>query len=222
MKTSKIMDYYRDGNIVIPLYLFKNYEKWNLELSEFIFLMYFYHLGNKFVLNPNQYCEDLGFSLEKVMDMIDRLTEKGFIKVEVLKNDKGIMEEVVLLDDFYQKISLLVVEEETEKKEEDSTIFGKIEKEFGRTLSPIDYEIIKAWLDNHSEEIILEALKEASSNGVSNIRYMDKILYEWSKMGIHTLKDVEEMKKKKNKKEEKENSDIDLGIIDWNWFDEDE
>ena len=223
MKTSKIMDYYKDGNLVIPLYLLKNYQKWNLDLSEFVFLMYFYHLGNRFVLNPNQYCEELDFPLEKVMEMIDSLTEKGLIRVEVRKNDKGIIEEIVSLDDFYQKISLLVVGEEVENhKNEESSIFGEIEKEFGRTLSPIDYEIIKAWLENHSEEIILEAVKEASMNGVSNIRYIDKILYEWSKLGITTLKDVEAMKKKKHKKEEKESSDIDLGIIDWDWFDEDE
>ncbi len=224
MKTSKIMDYYKDGNVVIPLYLLKNYQKWNLELLEFVFLMYLYHLGNRFVLNPNKYCEELGFTLEKVMELIDSLTEKGFIRVEVEKNDKGIMEEVVLLDDFYQKISLLVVEEEVENhNNEESSVFGEIEKEFGRTLSPIDYEIIKAWLDNHSEEVILEAVREASANGVSSIRYIDKILYEWSKLGIETIKDVENMKKKKHKKEEKEeNKDIDLDIIDWAWFDEDE
>ena len=49
-------------------------------------------------------------------------------------------------------------------------------------LSPMEYEIIKAWLDNDmSEELIKEALKEATFNGVSNLRYIDKILYEWGK-----------------------------------------
>ena len=99
-----------------------------------------------------------------------------------------------------------------------------IEKEFGRTLSPIEYEIIKAWLDNNiSEDIIKEAVMEATYNGVSNLRYIDKILYEWEKAGIHTVEDVESMRKKRNKKNEKEkDSDIDLDIVDWNWFDEDE
>ena len=63
---------------------------------------------------------------------------------------------------------------------ENSNIFEIIEKEFGRTLSPIEFEIIKAWLDNDmSEELIREAIKEATFNGVSNLRYIDKILYEW-------------------------------------------
>ncbi len=226
MKTSKIIDLYKDGNMVIPIYFLKNYKKWNLELSEFVFLMYFYHLGNKFVLDPGKFSKELNIPLAEVMQMIDSLTEKKLIRVEVLKNDKGIMEEVILLDDFYQKVSLSTVEEVTEESNhtsEESTIYSAIEKEFGRTLSPIEYEIIKAWLDDHIEEdVIREALKEATFNGVSNLRYIDKILYDWGKLGIHSAKDVEAMRKKKRKKEEKEESDIDLGIMDWNWFDEDE
>ena len=163
------------------------------------------------------------YPLEKIMEYISNLCDKNFIKVEVIKNDKNIMEEVVVLDDFYSKLSLLLAEDVNNVDNSKSNIFEVIEKEFGRTLSPIDYEIIKAWLDNHSEEVILEAVREASANGVSSIRYIDKILYEWSKLGIETIKDVENMKKKKHKKEEKEeNKDIDLDIIDWAWFDEDE
>ena len=53
------------------------------------------------------------------------------------------------------------------------------------------------------------------------MRYIDKILYEWGKAGIKTVEDVEAMRKKRNKKADKED-DIDLDIVDWNWFDEDE
>ena len=125
------------------------------------------------------------------MELVGALTDKGFIKVDVVKNDKGVMEEVVLLDDFYEKISLLLMEEVNEdnnNKVDNSSIFELIEKEFGRTLSPIEYEIIKSWLEHQmSEELIREAVKEATFNGVSNLRYIDKILYEWGKAGIHTV-----------------------------------
>ena len=100
-------------------------------------------------------------------------------------------------------------------------IFELIEKEFGRTLSPMEYEIIKAWLDNHmSEELIKEAVKEATFNGVSNLRYIDKILYEWAKSGIQSVEDVEKRRKKHTKKEKEE--PIDLKLVDWDWLDEDE
>ena len=106
----------------------------------------------------------------------------------------------------------------------DSDIYSTIEKEFGRTLSPMEYEIIKAWLDsNTSEEIIKEAVKEAAFNGVSNLRYIDKILFEWGKAGVKTPQDIENIRKKRKKKEEsEEEKDIDMDIVDWNWFDEDE
>ena len=159
------------------------------------------------------------------MNLISSLTDKGFIKVEVVKSDKGYMEEVVMLDDFYSKVSLLIMDDVNESKEssnDTSDIFEAIEKEFGRTLSPIEIEIIKSWFsNNYSTDLINEALKEATFNGVSNLRYIDKILYEWSRKGIKTIKDVEENRKKRNVPKDKE-SDIDLDTIEWNWFDEDE
>ena len=87
---------------------------------------------------------------------------------------------------------------------------------------PIEYEIIKAWLDsNISEELITEALKEATFNGVSNLRYIDKILYEWGKKGIKTKEDVEKNKQKRNSSRSK-TDDLDLDIMDWNWFEDEE
>ena len=91
MNHSKLIEIFKDGNIVIPIYFLKHYQEWNLEMPEFIFLMYLYQMGNKSLFNPNKYCEDLGLDLEKVMSYIDHLTEKGFLRVEVLKNDKDVM-----------------------------------------------------------------------------------------------------------------------------------
>ncbi len=92
------------------------------------------------------------------------------------------------------------------------------EKEFGRTISSMEYEIIHAWLEKgFSEELILGALKEAVYNGVNNLRYIDKILYEWQKKGYKTMKDVEKNNFKRNneKTEMKE-------LFDYNWLDDNE
>ena len=177
------------------------------------------------LFNPSKYAKDLNIDSTKVMEFIGNLTDKKLIQVEVLKNDKDLMEEVVLLDGFFRRLSLLMVEDTNEKSASyQSNIFEIVEKEFGRTLSPIEYEIIKAWLDNDiSEELIREAIKEATFNGVSNLRYIDKILYEWGKIGIKTVKDVENQRKKRvQRREEEADSNIDLDIVDWDWFDDDE
>ena len=64
-------------------------------------------------------------------------------------------------------------------------------------------------------------MREAVFNGVSNLKYMDKILYEWEKAGIKTVNDVEERRKKFQKNKEKEN-DVDIDIVDWDWFESEE
>ena len=222
LKNSKLIEIFKNGNMVIPLYLLKNYQKFNLEMKEFIFLMYLYNLGDKFIFNVNKFSEDLGITSNDALSYIGTLTEKGFIKVDVVKNDKGLMEEVILLDDFYNKLSLMTIDDVVSEPKEDSDIFDIIEKEFGRTLSPIEYEIIKAWLENNIDKtLIKEAIKEATMNGVSNLRYIDKILYEWGKLGLKSVEDVEKNRKKRLTAKEQV-QDVDMDIVDWNWFDEDE
>ena len=82
-----------------------------------------------------------------------------------------------------------------EKKEETPNIYSLFEKEFGRTLSPMEYEIIGAWIENGtSEETIKLALKEAVYNQASSLRYIDKIISEWTKKGIKTEEDVEKQR----------------------------
>lgn len=224
MSNSKIVDIFKDGNFVIPIYMLKNYKKLNLELEEFIFLMYLYNKGNNIIFDPTKFASEINLELEEVMNIVSNLTDKNYIKVEVIKNEKGLMEEVIKLDDFYSKLSLLVMENTNNKDNSSSNIFDMIEKEFGRTLSPIEYEIIKAWLDNNiSEELIKEAIKEATFNGVSNLRYIDKILYEWGKKGLKNKNDVLESKKHRNAKTEtKNNKNLDLEIMDWDWFEDEE
>ena len=220
MNNSKLLDLLKKGNIVVPLYFLQNYKKLKLELEEFIFLMYLYNLGDKCLFDPNKFSKDLNISNKSVMTYVGKLSDKGLISVKTLKTDKGLMEEYITLDDFYNKMSLSVMEEvNTPDTKKESDIYELIQKEFGRTIGSIEIEIINAWLENNiSEDLIKEALKEAVFNGVFNLRYIDKILYKWEKDGIKTVKDVEERRKKHNSK--KDDSDIDMDIVDWDWFDE--
>ena len=224
MKNSKLINIFKDGNVVIPLFLLKNYEELGLKLEEFIYLMYLNSLGNKFLFDPNKFKEDLNMNLGDIMNYTSILTSKGFIQVDVLKDNNKLMEEVVILDNFYDKISLLIMDREVNEKKDDSNIFSMIEEEFGRTLSPIESETINNWLENNiSEKLIKEAIKEATYSGVSNLRYIDKILFAWEKDGIKTAEDVEKRRKDRKKKTDSStNSDIDMDIVDWDWFDEDE
>ncbi len=218
---NKLSNIIKSGNIVIPLYLLQNYKELGIELKDFVFIMYLYNKDNLIVFNPNKISEDLGITIKDVMEEISILSDKHLIEVKVIKN-RGVSEEVISLDLFYQKTSLMMMGTVSENANDSSnnSCFDFIEKEFGRTLSPMEYEIIKAWIEGgNSDEIIEEAVREAIFNGVNNLRYIDKILYEWNKKGIKTRSDVEKNRKNFRKKEETEPEEI----FDYNWFeDEDE
>lgn len=217
----KLIDLFKYGNIVIPLYLFQNISKFKLELKDFIFLMYLYNCGDLVSFDPNKISESLGISVKEVMSAISNLCDKRYIELKVVKNDKNISEEVISLHNFYEKISFMMMDNISSSKKIDTSCFDFIEKEFGRTLSPMEYEIIKAWIDGgNSDEIIMEAVKEATFNGVNNLRYIDKILYEWGKKGLKSKEDVENNRKSFRKIEEENDSSEEL--FDYNWFEDDE
>lgn len=215
-----MVDLIKDKNIVIPLYLYRLRDKLTLSLEEFILVVYFYNQGDLILFDVAKINNDLGLNTNTLMSLIDSITKKGIIELKVVKNDKNIMEEYISLDNFYNKVSLLLMDVKDED-DDHSNIFSMIEQEFGRTLSPIEYEIVKAWLEhNMSVELIECALKEATMSGVSNLRYIDKILYEWGKKGIKNKQDVEKYTEKYKKKEERDSKKVD--VFDYDWLNEDD
>ena len=86
MKNTKVVEIFKDGNMVIPIYLLKHYKDLKLELNEFIFMMYLYNLGSNILFDPSKISSDLNIDLSVAMNYISILTDKGFIKVETNKN----------------------------------------------------------------------------------------------------------------------------------------
>lgn len=219
MNQDKLQQFLSQKIVTIPLFLFQNMNKFSLSAEELIFLMYLKDKGKKFTFNPIEIEEETKLDKMKVLQLISNLTDKKLLNLETTKNDSGVLEELLDLTPFYNKYLSLFINStvEKEKKEISQTLFGEIEREFGRTLSPSELEFIKAWLDNFDKDVILEAVKEATLNGVSSIRYIDKILYEWDRKGIKKKEDVEHFLILR-KQEEKEP----VEVFDYDWFDEDD
>lgn len=207
----KLFQIIKDGDIVIPRLLLLQYQ--NLKLTDRQFIILVYLLNGNGVFNPKQIGNDLHLSLEEVMNEFTILTSLGLVKLE-LKKVGNIRDEVINLDGLYQKLIYTIVNETPEKKEVSSNIFSVFEKEFGRTLSPMEYEIINAWLDgDYNEELVLLALKEAIYNGVSNLRYIDRILHDWYKKGLKTAIDIEREKRTFQTKKTKN-----VEVFDYDWL----
>lgn len=205
---SQIIELLKNINYQISKELLFNYKKLNITDSEFIILIYLINQSSN-VYNPKQIGADLKFDLNQVLELINSLCEKNIIKLE-MKKINNVRNEFINLDFLYEKLafSLTQIEEKN-----DSNLYNIFETEFGRTLSPMEFEIINGWLDNgYSEELIKLALKEATYNGVSNLRYIDKIIYEWGKKGIKNKEDVENNRKKfKTENKNKE-------LFDYDWL----
>ena len=206
----KVVNLLKDKDIMIPRLLLKNYKKLNINESELIILIF---LINSYEYNPKVIANTMDIKLPILLEMISQLESKGILKIE-LKNINGINTEVCNLDLLYEKLSLLVIKKEDAKN--NKSIYDIFETELGRTLSPIEYELVGEWLNDNTEEILKLALKEATYNGVSNFRYIDRIIHEWKKKGIKTKDDVIKNNEdfRKNKSEKKQE------LFDYDWLNE--
>ena len=204
----------KEKPIILPRFLFNNYLRLGITSDELIILILIIDKGDKVVYNPESISNSIGLDKYKVMELLNNLNEKKIISITVEKNEEGKSEEYISLDLMYKKILGTMIDKESEVKTIDnSDIFSIFESEFGRTISSMECQIIKGWIDdNFSHELIMEALKEAIYNGVTSLRYIETILYNWRKKGYKTKKDIEEDKKKtrESKKEVK-----DVFYYDW-------
>ena len=222
MKTNKLVDILKKRSFNVPLYLFQIKDKIKLDMDEFIFLIYLTNLGDKILFDISSFSNDLNISIPELLTYIDDLTEKKYISVDVIKNDKNIMEEYITLDLFYDKVTSILLDDinNTDNKEEEENIYDFIQKEFARPITPIESEYVDAWLEaGNSEEIVKEAVKEAILNGAPNFRYIDKVLYEWQKKNIKNVDDVENNRKNFKKNQEKKEK---LDLFEYDWFEDEE
>ena len=79
-------------------------------------------------------------------------------------------------------------------------LYTLVEQSFAKTLSPVEYEEISTWKDN---EVTRYAIKQATLNGASGIKYISTILESYKKKNITTLeqakRDTEQFKNRKRK-----------------------
>ena len=212
MNSSFLEQYVKAKDYVLRKELFPLIWEYKLNLEEVLLLIYFMNEDVP-TFDVEQINKITMISVNKILDSFTSLTNKGLISIDVIKENSGV-KEVVNLDPIYKcMIDGLM---KNNKKVVNNNIFEKFEKEFSRTLSPMEYEIINDWLDkNISEELISGALKEATYNGVNNLRYIDKIIYEWNKKGFKNMEDVNNHLRNRNTSDKSVKE-----ISDYNWLDE--
>lgn len=184
-----------------------------LSLNEFLLLLYFDN-SYDLVFDIKLVSQTLNMGEDDVLMTYGSLISKKLIKVKAEKDGYGRVCEKVSLDNFYNEMKSDY--KNTLKENSKNDIFSIFENELGRTLSNVDFEIINAWIDKgFSEELVIAALKEATYNGVLNLRYIDKVLYEWNRKGFKTPEDV-----KKNIMSEPETPLFETSVLNFDWLNE--
>ena len=210
MNQVKLNELIKNKAISVPLYVLRMFQEFNLTSSELSILFFLYDKDGE-VFNPKLISESLNMDLANVLENVSKLVDKDLINVVTKINDSKIKEEVFDLSPLFNKITIKTIEELNEKEEKDFNIYDIIKDEFNRNLTPMECERIDEWKkNNYSDELIREAIKEASLNDVHSIRYIDKILYEWNKKGYQKKEDIKKVNKEK------------VEVYNCNWLDSDE
>jgi len=197
---SELRDTFKSRDFVINSNIIKCIGSLDISLKEFLLVLYFINVSP--ILDTDDIKDKLGLSEDEIVESFSSLLNKKFIELDV-SNKSGEVIEKIKLDPLYDR---LVMKKKIEKNNDD--IYTAFESEFGRTLSPMEFEMVNSWLEKGaSEDMIKDALKEAVLNGVRNFKYIDKIIYEWLKNGV-----------KKRVKEDDSNNEM----FDYDWLDDNE
>lgn len=210
----KVLNLVKTRNLNISSNIFFHINELNITYEELYVLIYLMNLDN-LEFDMVKMSENMNMKPKELLRIINSLTEKNYLKLEVMKKDSNVSE-LINLDGLYQKMVFDIIGKE-EKKEVSNTLFDEFEKEFKRPLTPKEFQIINAWREvGYLDETIILALKEATYNGAYSVAYIDKVLSNWDKKGIKTALDVE-----KNRQEFQKKKDETIEIDDeYDWLNE--
>ncbi|MCF6515070.1 DnaD domain protein [Lactobacillus sp. S2-2] len=210
------------GNTVISNILLTNYHKIGMTNNELVVFLEIIYLKNKGISMPlpKDISTLTGMKEDQISNILHDLIEKKLIKIETENYNDSFNLDLTFIK-LLKKINSKSQQEvnTTDDQYSDNlndrkSVFKSIESEFGRNLSQIEIETINQWIDidQYNYDLIQLALRESVLNQVYNLKYMDRILLNWSKRNITSPQQVDEMKRKNNISQQKENEIIDIPI----------
>lgn len=202
----------KEKDFIVKNFLIKLSVELNLTLNDTLLLIYFMNQEEPTLNLPN-ISQTIYLSEEQILESFHKLIGIKLITMKIEKDSKGVRKEVISLDNTIKFATSDITSKHRSVEKEN--IFEKFETEFGRALSPMEYEIINDWIEKGvSKELIIQALREAIYNGAKSLRYINKILLAWQEKGYKTKNDINEGLKKESEET------VLTDLIDFNWLDE--
>ena len=87
-----------------------------------------------------------------------------------------------------------------------ANLYKSFEQETGKALSPLQMEDLQYMLEDFNADVILEALKEAVSQGKANFAYIKAILNRWKQDNLMTVELVRNSKANRKSKKQQNNA----------------
>ena len=112
------------------------------------------------------------------------------------KNKKNIISKESNINEDSNRDRGVEEEEEEEKETSLDSILDFVEKNYGRSLTPYEFEEVNNLVNIHSESIVLKAYKIAFEQSINKLSYIKGILSTWKDCGLDTLEKIEEDLKK--------------------------
>ena len=204
----------KEKDFILKTFLIKLGIELNLTLDDFLLIVYFMNQEEP-TLNLPIISQTIFIPEERIIASFQKLVGIKLITMKVEKDSRGVRKEVINLDNII-KFATQDITSKHRSVEKDN-IFEKFETEFGRPLTPMEYEIINDWLNKGlNKELIIQALREAIYNGAKSLRYINKILLSWQEKGYKTKEDINAGLKKESEET------VLTDLIDFNWLEDEE
>jgi len=196
----------QEGGIYVSAMLLRSCRELGLNDSEAMLMLHIIEYnqaeGNEFP-TLEQLAERAGSSAAEISGMLSRLIRDQFLTIEdYIDSVTGVQAERYNCSGWLYKAAEWSASNKRESKRAERRIvppkpphaaatdlFSVFEQELGRLLSPMECETISAWLDQdqYSDELIRFALKESVFAGKLSLRYIDRILFEWSRNRVTNI-----------------------------------
>ena len=166
--------------------LLENYKKLKLNEEELATILMIDHLisqGNPLV-TQDLLSLKMSLDIKSIDNVLAALLTKGYIAF-VTEGGKTITTLEPLKKILFREFQFSMTRENSAKGEKEindqlENIYQAFDKLLGRQLSPVEISKIREWVEHgYSDEMIINALKEALSKGKKSLRSVDKILLSW-------------------------------------------
>lgn len=201
-----LKEYLSGGETTISNLLLQNYTKLGLTTNEFMLWLQLYasHQAGEDFPDLTIIAQNMGSTTEKIYAALNTLVEREFVSLETALDEQGKQSDHYNLLPAFEKLDVLKEQQRFEAEEENDLAAQKkmlrsFEQEFGRPLSPIEYQKIGYWLndDHYSPSLIELALQEAVLNQAYNFKYIETVLQSWEKKNIRSKAQVEEEQRRR-------------------------